>query len=218
MKHWIFLGLFLFAVHLNAAQQSIQKSWQNSNAYKEYVKAMESGDLKKAFDIKHKTIIKIAGVELKDYISYFKDKYEQKYLKHLSTELPPKLLDLLKDVHKKLVPYVKDKSAKEKNKYAQSLYNFMKKYYNEQGNAQKYAHKITKTSGITEENKTIKLLVAMGKESDAEAAKTPEQKKKEYDEFMKKLDKHIKEGNRKIEEADRKIEEWNEIIKKLKAL
>ena len=153
MKHWIFLGLFLFTLHLNAAQQSIQKSWQNSNAYKEYVKAMESGNLKKAFDIKHKTIIKIAGVELKDYISYFKDKYEQKYLKHLSTGLSPKLLDLLKDVHKKLAPYVKDKSAKEKNKYAQSLYNFMKKYYNEKGNAQKYAHKIAKTTGITEENR-----------------------------------------------------------------
>ena len=51
----------------------------------------------------------------------------------------------------------------------------------------------------------------MAKYADTEAAKTPEQKQKEYDEFIEATDKRI-EANRK------EIAIWNKIIEDLNAL
>jgi len=217
------LLLLLLTSYINA--DTIAQQWERSPQHKEYLQAMEAGDLQKAMEIKKATVSEILKVELKDYIADFKDKYEAKYLNKISRDLPPKLIDLLKEIYIKVSSNVPKNNPKMRNDFVKYLYRFIKSYNLQDGNTQKELNKLfLKTIGI--ENTSIGMtLKEMAKSADSEASKSPEQKRKEYEEYMQSLDKRIAEdnkriadGNKRIAEEKRKQAEWDIIIKQLKSL
>ncbi len=217
MKKIIFLLLIMLNLHASD-NTTIANEWEASPQYKEYLQFMEAGDLKSAMKIKKDKVDAITLRVMKPYLSYFKEKYREKYAQKICDNLPINLKDTLNIGFFKANDILKLEDKKEKNQLAQSFYNFFNVYYQEDGRALKYANKITEKFPKLKNKEFMNVLEAMAKESDTEAAKTPEQKQKEHDEYMKKLDKKIEEENKKQEEENKKQAEWDEIIRKLKII
>ena len=123
---------------------------------------MESGDRETAVKIKKEKTDEITKAVLKDYITDFKPKYQEKYLSKFQ-QFPLGLRDLTKQLHEKLSSSVKDKSAKGRNNFAKSIYDFMNHYKNEDGKAQKYARRLLSKTKSINETSLSKLIIDMGK-------------------------------------------------------
>ena len=209
--------ILLFSLTLQA--QSISDMWESSSAFSEYVLAMERGEFKSSSTIKQKALEKIIKHELKDYLSDFSDKYRVKYTKKLSKNLQPMLLGFLKTIHIKLSPFIPKNNLKMKHNFVKYLYRFTKSYMYEDGNAQKELNKLfAKTPQKMQNTQVAILLKQMAIDSDTEATKSPEQKRKELEEYIAQKDKEIAEEKRKQAEEKRKQKKWREITKKLNSL
>ena len=193
-----------------AAEAKIADTWEKSPKYPEYLKAMEAWDITAAMKIKKEAINQITKMVLKDYIADFKDKYEARYLSKFQA-FPLWLRDLTATIHEKLSPMVKDKTVKWRNAFAQSIYNFINHYNKEDWKAEKYARKLLDKVEWGQSSPIADLIINMWKQSDIEATKSPEQKQREYDEYMKQL-------RRNIDASQRNIDKWNEIIDRMKSL
>jgi len=232
-KAWVFIILLitiLFNSSLYAATK-IADTWEKSPKYPQYLKAMEAWDITAAMKIKKEVINQITKMVLKDYIADFKDKYEARYLSKFQ-EFPLWLRDLTATIHEKLSPMVKDKTVKWRNAFAKWIYDFIKHYNSEDWKAEKYARKLLDKVEWGQSSPIADLIINMWKQSDIEAAKSPEQKQREYDEFIRKenekqatitndIDANRKDidANRKDIDANRKdIDERNRIWKLLKAM
>ena len=212
-KAWVLITILLTTILLNTsvyATSTIAEQWENSPKYPEYLKAMEAWDLKTALEIKKSTIRDITKIVLKDYIADFKDKYEAKYLDKITNNLPIKLKELLWEIHKIWAPLLIDKSEKWRNKFVKYLYNFMENYHNQTGESMFFAKKIEKIPWI-KWSEIMNIILEMAKASDIEANKSPEQKRRENEEWFRKK-------QQKIDSTQQKIDKWNEIIQKLKSL
>ena len=211
--------ILLFSLTLQA--QTITQMWESSVEYKSYNHAIEAGDLKEALKIKETKMSKILAVVLKEYIADFKPKYQKKYLEKITNNLPIHFHQMLYEIHKKLSPLLVDKSVKGRNKFVQSLYHILIRVYYKEGKAQKRLAKLEKNVKFTDtkvSKDTLAILKQMAIDSDTEAAKSPEQKRKELEEYISQKDKIIAEENRKQAEEKRKQAEWDKIIKKLMSL
>ncbi len=216
------LLLLLFTSVVDAA--TIAQQWENSPKYKEYMQAIKAGDVEKAMKIKKTAINALTEVILQEYLADFKAKYRAKYLA-IFQAYPLELKDITVQIHKKLRPHLIDTSIKGRNAFAKAIYNFIEHYNREDGKATKYAKKLFLKLQGSRGTPLEKLVLDMAKQSDIEAAKSPEQKQREYEEYIRKskerqaeLQRNI-DANRKEIDANRKeIKKWNEIIKRLKSL
>ena len=227
-----FKNLLLFLLLVSFADaQTIEEQWESTPQHKEYLKALEAGDVQTAMKIKRTAVNAITEVVLEEYLADFKAKYRAKYLA-IFQAYPLGLRDLTAQIHKKLRPHLIETSIKGKNAFAKAIYSFIEHYNREDGKATKYAKKlflkVKESSGTPLE----KLVLGMAKKSDSEAAKSPEQKQGEYEEFMakenkkqaklqKEIDANKKEidANKKEIDANKKeIKKWNELIKRLQGL
>ena len=204
--------ILLFSLSLQA--QDIAQMWESSAEYESYRHAMEAGDVKEALKIKKTKISRILAVVLKEYLADFKPKYRKHYLERINYKLPTNYQQMLYEIHKKLSPLLVDKSVKGRNKFVQSLYNTLVRIYDEKGNAQKYLAKLEKNVKFTDtkvSKGTLTILKQMAIDSDTEAAKSPEQKRKEDEEWFRKKQQEIDE-NKRI--ADK----WEKINKALSSM
>jgi hemerythrin superfamily protein len=134
-------------------------------------------------------------------------------------EFPIGVREITVTLYATIEPSLKNATQKEKNKVAKAIYIFFLFYTKESGKALKYAKKLQKTlPKNTQNSKVLEVIFAMAKESDIEAAKTPQQKQREYDEYMRNLHKRQEKLQRSIDESQRNIDKWNEIINRLKRL
>ena len=204
--------ILLFSLTLQA--QGIAEIWESSAEYESYNRAIESGDVKQALKIKKTKVSSITAVVLKEYLADFKPKYQKKYLEKINSNLPIQYKQMLYEIHKKLSPLLVDKSVKGRNKFVQSLYNTLVRIYDEKGNAQKYLAKLENSVKFTDtkvSKDTLAILKQMAIDSDIEAAKSPEQKRKENEEWFRKK-------QQEIDKDRQEIDKWNKIIKKLNSL
>ncbi len=202
---------------LHAQNSPIANEWEASPQYKEYSEFMEAGDIKSAMQIKRVTTNAITTEVLHEYILDYKEKFRGLILQeHL--KLPFIYIDLMAEIHKATKPLLKDKSIQQRHNFVKSLYDFSRHHYEEDGKALKYAKRITKKTPEFQGSKYISILQDMAIDSDREAAKTPEQKQKEHDEYMEKMKIAQEKSERNIEKSERNIEKWNKIIKELKGL
>jgi len=223
-KAWIKLTVlffsFLIISNLHAKGDiTIADTWESSPKYPEYLKKMEAWDITAAMKIKKEAINQITKMVLKAYIADFKDKYEARYLSKFQ-EFPLWLRDLTATIHEKLSPMVKDKTVKWRNDFAQSIYFFINNYYKENWKAEKYARKLLDKVEWGQSSPIADLIINMWKQSDIEAAKSPEQKKKEHEEFIRrqheiqikenakqaKIRKEIDASQRNIDASQRNID------------
>jgi len=160
--------------------ESIEELWMSSPQHAKYIQAKENNNRELAMKIKYTEIRKLKTSVLHDYIKDFKDKFEERMLER-HYQFPTQLCDLLASIHKEGRALLKNPSEKVKHTFAKSLFDFMYHYNNEDGRAQKYALKIAKKTPELKGASFLKVLEKMGKDSDTEAAKTPEQKQKEYE-------------------------------------
>jgi hypothetical protein len=203
----------MFMTSLYAQNTTIANEWEASPQYKEYLQFMEAGDLKSAMKIKKDKVDVITLKVMKPYLSHFKEKYREMFAKKVCDNLPIELNDMLNVSFFKAKDILNIDISDEKSlqTLARNFYVFFKVYNEERGEALFFANKISKSFPKIKNTELMNILEAMAKESDIEAAKTPEQKQKDYDNEMIRLDK-------KIEETDKKIERWKKIIKTLNSL
>lgn len=105
------------------------------------------------------------------------------------------LKDLLKELHKKSKKYISISDIKQKHQFVKHLYNFIYSYYQKDGKTTKTLKYLIKFVPEIKNAEFIPVLENMAKYADTEAAKTSEQKQKEYDEFIeanKKRDRSFK--------------------------
>ena len=216
MKLYKYLLLLLLFTSIVDAD-SIAQQWESTPQHKEYLKAMESGDLQTAMKIKRTAVNAITEVVLEEYLADFKAKYRAKYLA-IFQAYPLGLRDLTAQIHKKLRPHLIDTSIKGKNAFAQAIYSFIEHYKREDGKATKYAKKLfLKVKGFRR-TPLEKLVLGMAKKSDIEAAKTPEQKQREHEEYMAKTQQKIDTTQQKIDTTQQKIDTWNEINRMMNSI
>lgn len=168
-------------------------------------------------EIKKATVNEITKVVLKDYIADFKDKYEAKYLAKFQN-FPLGLRDLTSQIHEKLSVSVKDKSDKWKNAFVKSIYDFINQYNKEDWKAEKYAKRLLAKTEWLDGSPLANLILDMWKQSDIEAAKSPEQKQREHEEYI--ANEKEKQANEKEKQAvsQRTIDKWTELNKALKSM
>ena len=215
--------ILLFAITLQA--QSISEIWESSSEHKEFTALLEGGKVQQALQLHNNTINAITKEELHSYFLAFKPKYRQKYMQRYC-EFPLGVREITVTLYATIEPSLKNATQKEKNKVAKAIYIFFLFYTKESGKALKYAKKLQKTLPKNAQNsKVLEVIFAMAKESDIEAAKTPQQKQKEHEAFIEALDKRIEAENKKQEaenkkqEAEnKKQEKWKIIIKELNQL
>lgn len=222
MKLYKYLLLFILLTSF-ADADTIAEQWESIPQHKEYLQAMEAGDLQTAMKIKRASVDAITEVVLQEYLADFKAKYRAKYLA-IFQAYPLSLRDLTAQIRKKLRPHLKDTSIKGRNAFAKAIYDFIKHYNREDGKATKYAKKLFLKVGGSSGTPLEKLLLDMAKQSDIEAAKSPEQKQREYEEYIRKSkerqdasQRSIDALKRRIDISQRNIDNWNEIINKLGA-
>jgi len=230
------LLLLLLTSYINA--DTIAQQWERSPQHKEYLQAMEAGDLQRAMKIQRASVNAITEVLLQEYLADFKAKYRAKYLA-IFQAYPLALRDITAQTHKQLRPHLIDSSIKGRNAFAKAIYTFIEHYNREDGKATKYAKKLFVKVKGSQGTPLEKLLLDMAKESDSEAAKTPEQKKREYEEFIRRenekqarenekqarenekqaeIKKEIDASQRNIDANKREIAKWDELIERLKGL
>ncbi len=180
----------------SGAAVKIADQWESSPQYPEYIKAMESWNLKTAIKIKKAAVNEITKMVLKDYIADFKDKYEAKYLSRFQ-EFPLWLRDLTSTIHEKLSPMVKEKTVKWRNAFAKWIYDFIKHYNSEDWKAEKYARKLLDKVEWWNWTPLANLIINMWKQSDIEASKSPEQKQREHEDFIRKENEKQRKENEK---------------------
>ena len=203
------LKLFLLSLFLTLSlqAQTITQMWESSAEYKEYLTFMERGDVGAGMKIKRKAINALTEQHLSNYLNEFKPKYRKRYLEKYC-EMPLVFRELAYNTHKALSPTLKNKTQKEKNKFAQMLYMTLNFTYKENGLAQKYLKKLTQKHPELKTKKIYSILNEITLKADEEAAKTPQQKQKEYEEYMAKL-------KRNIAKSERNIAKWKELIEKM---
>jgi len=211
--------ILLFSFSLQA--QTITQMWESSAEYKEYLTFMERGDVSAGMKIKLKAFNALTEQHLRDYLNEFKPKYRQRYLEKYC-EMPLLFRELAYNTHKVLSPTLKNKTQKEKNKFAKALYDTLNHTYKEDGLAQKYLKKLTQKHPELKTKKIYSILDEITLKADEEAAKSPQQKQREYEEYMAasrkrqaELDKSIAESERNIAESERNIAKWDAIMKAL---
>jgi hypothetical protein len=208
--------ILLFSITLQA--QSISEIWESSSEHKEFTALLESGKVQQALQLKLNAINAITKEELHSYFLAFKPKYRQKYVQRYC-EFPLGVREITVTLYAIIEPSLKNATQKEKNKVAKAIYDFFSHYTKEDGKALKYAKKLQKTLPKNAQNsKVLEAIFAMAKESDIEAAKTPQQKQKEHEAFIEALDKRIEAENKKQKELRRSIEKWDKMIKQLQAI
>ena len=207
--------ILLFSLALQA--QTITQMWESSAEYKEYLTFMERGDVGAGMKIKLKAINTLTEQHLSSYLGEFKPKYRQRYLEKYC-EMPLVFRELAYNTHKVLSPTLKNKTQKEKNKFAKALYDTLNHTYKEDGLAQKYLNKLTQKHPELKIKKIYPILDEMTRKADEEAAKTPQQKQREYDEYIKASRKRQAESKENIAESKENIAVWQKIIDDLSAL
>ena len=195
--------------------------WESSAEYKEYLTFMERGDVGAGIKIKHKAFNALTEQHLSSYLDEFKPKYRKRYLEKYC-EMPLIFRELAYNTHKALSPTLKNKTQKEKNKFAKALYDTLNHTYKEDGLAQKYLKKLTQKHPELKTKKIYSILDEITRKADEEAAKTPQQKQKEYEEYMAasrkrlaELQKSIAESEKNIAESEKNIAKWDAIMKAL---
>lgn len=209
---FIYLALILSIIPLQA--KTISELWEESPEYAQYLKEMDNSDIEKAMNIKRETVSKIIIIALKDYIADFKPKYREKYLKEFD-RFPLGLVDLTKEIHLVGSALIKDKTEKAKHKFVKSIYDFMNHYFEEDGNVIYFANRIVKRTPDVKGTAFMETLLKMAKESDIEAGKSPEQKKKEYDEFIENENNKQIASQKNIDASQRSIDKWDKIMESL---
>lgn len=190
---------------------SFENYWLSTPEYNKYIQLSENGKIGEAMQIKKDVLSKFTPVYLKDYLDDFRPEVKDEYLGYINNLLPMQLKDLLKELHKKSKKYISSSDIKQKHQFVKHLYNFIYSYYQKDGKTTKTLKYLIKFVPQIKNAEFIPVLENMAKYADTEAAKTPEQKQKEYDDYMKSIKKEI-EANKK------EIEIWNRIIKDLNAL
>jgi len=208
--------ILLFSLTLQA--QSISDMWESSAEYKEYISTLEKGNIEASLQIKQNALKKITNKELKEYLHDLNEKSRQRYQQRIVQNLSPELIDTLKITHKQLSPLLLDNTPKGKHNFAQSLYDFINHYQKQNGKAQRYFDRLRKKAKFSHDSKTLTILKQMAIDSDKEAAKSPEQKRKELEEYIAQKNKEIAEGKKEIAEEKRKQAKWREITRKLNSL
>ena len=96
---------------------------------------------------------------------------------------------------------------------------------NEDAKAQKFLNRLIEKHHALSTTKLYPTLQKIAKESDIEAVKTPQQRQKEYEEFIAEehrkqeaSQKNIDNSQKNIDNSQKNIDNWNEIINKLKSL
>jgi hypothetical protein len=113
---------------------------------------------------------------------------------------------------------VKDKTIKWRNDFATSIYDFISHYNKEDGKAEKYAIKLLEKTEWVNWTPLAKLILDMWKQSDIEVAKSPEQKKKEYDEFIANENQKQANENQKQTNENQKQEIRRNISKMMNSI
>jgi hypothetical protein len=213
MKKLLLLLLLTFSLQA----QTITQMWESSAEYKEYLAFVERGDVGAGMKIKREAINTLTEQHLSSYLNEFKPKYRKRYLEKYC-EMPFVFRELAYNTHKALSPTLKNKTQKEKNKFAQMLYMTLNFTYKENGLAQKYLKKLTQKYPELKTKKIYSILDEITRKADEEAAKTPQQKQKEYEEYMAKLKRNIAKSERNIAKSERNIAKWDEIIDRMKGI
>lgn len=197
---------------------SFENYWLSTPEYNKYIQLSENGKIGEAMQIKKDVISKFAPLYLKDYLDDFRPEVKDEYLGYINNLLPMQLKDLLKELHKKSKKYISSSDIKQKHQFVKHLYNFIYSYYQKDGKTTKTLKYLIKFVPEIKNAEFIPVLENMAKYADTEAAKMPEQKQKEYDEFIETTDKRIEANKKDIEANKKEIAIWNKIIEDLNAL
>ena len=213
MKNLLLLLLLTFSLQA----QSISEMWESSSAFSKYLKLRESGYRDEAMLIRYKKMHQLTQELLSEYIHEFKPKFQKRMLEKFYA-FPLPIIDLTYIIHKSIQTQLKSKNQKEKNRVAKAIYDFVFHINNEDAKAQKYLSRLIEKHPALSSTKLYPTLQKIAKESDIEAVKTPQQRGKEYEEFI--AEEHRKQAIEKQKQAieKQKQENWDEIINKLKSL
>jgi len=214
----IAIGAFLTMALYGSEYSSFENYWLSTPEYNKYIQLSQNGKIDEAMKIKKDVISKFAPLYLKDYLDDFRPEVKDEYLGYINNLLPMQLNDLLKELHKKSKKYINSSDIKQKHQFVKHLYNFIYSYYQKDGKTTKTLKYLIKFVPEIKNAEFIPVLENMAKYADTEAAKTPEQKQKEYDEFIEATDKRIEANKKEIEANRKEIAIWNKIIEDLNAL
>ncbi len=122
------LLIIVTTIILNAQNTSLLSQWHNSQEFKLYEQALEREDINSAIKIRNAKAHSITTIALKNYKSFIREKYKDKIIKRVQDNLSLSSIDILIKLHKKGAKILKDKSIKGKHRFVRNLYDFVKRY------------------------------------------------------------------------------------------
>ncbi len=218
MKPGMMIVMSVVAVMgLHAQTQSFDQIWEASPEFKHYKSLIEKKQITEAMSYKLATRPRYTKEYMRDYLNDFKPQNQAEYTRYIE-QLPSHLIEILKTFHIQSKSYIAALDAQQKHQFVKHLYHFIESYKEEDGKTTKRVGYLIKFVPQIAQAPFIPIMRSMATHADTEAAKTPEQKQKEYDDYMAAIKKEIEAIDKRIEANKKEIEIWNRIIKDLNAL
>jgi len=197
----------ILSTQLYAEHNRIGDQWRASQEYQHYLELEKQGKSKEASKVKEETITALTHEVLKDFISSYLPKFQNRMQQRV-LELPIGLQGLLGDIDMQVKEKLNSNhDALNITKINSVMFNFVSSIYYDKGLAKTNVHKLIKLAPELKGTKIAQFLLEIGGNYD----KIAEAKEKQAEAKEK-----AAESRKKAAEERKKAAQWQEIIDMLK--